>query len=68
MKSSSGPNSLWEIDAPHFNVGIVVRDGVVKHSAPITAYMLNWKISRVQTYCDLMGWTLTKTSQSKSSQ
>ena len=53
------PNCLWEIDAPYFNVGLVTVDGVVKHTAPLTRYMIGWSIQRVAKYCRTHKFKLT---------
>ena len=45
------------IDAPHFNAGIVARDGKVIEAADIVRYMKGWDGARVAAYCKSKGWT-----------
>ena len=49
--------TLITIDAPHFNAGIVARDGIVIEAAPIVRYMIGWDGKRVVDYCRAHGWT-----------
>lgn len=52
---------LASIDAPHFNCGIVLRDGIVVKAAPIVGYMRRgrWSRARVRAYCAEQGWTVS---------
>ena len=51
---------LYVIDAPHFNVGLLVNNqGVVEEAPPIVKYMKNWNIRNVQSYCKQKRWTFT---------
>ncbi|WP_156438754.1 hypothetical protein [Bradyrhizobium valentinum] len=47
---------LLSIDAPHFNAGVVIRNGIVVRSAPIIRRMVGWHKARVLSYCQRMGW------------
>lgn len=51
-------NVLAQIDAPHFNCGIVLRDNVVVEAAPIVQYMRQqkWTTAQVRSYCANKGW------------
>ena len=52
---------LAEIDAPHFNCGIVLQDNRVVEAAPIVAYMKKqrWTRDRVRDYCAAKGWKVS---------
>lgn len=52
--------TLISIDAPHFNAGIVARDGRVVAAAPILNYMLGWDGAKVADYCRGKGWAWIK--------
>lgn len=56
--------TLISIDAPHFNAGIVARDGRVVAAAPILRYMIGWTGQEVAIYCKRKGWTWIKVTQS----
>lgn len=58
-------STLWEIDAPHFNVGIVAVRGIVKHVPPIVSYMKGWSMSEVGKLCRRKEWTLQVVTLSK---
>lgn len=59
--------TIYTIDAPHFNAGIVVNyrfqgmgmQGVVVDTPPILRYMEGWTIERVATYCRTKKWKLS---------
>lgn len=48
--------TLVSIEAPHFCVGIVARDGKVIEAAPIVRYMKGWTGREVADYCRKKGW------------
>lgn len=39
-----------------FVAGIVVRDSVVRRTAPIVKYMRGWKLSTVINHCNRKKW------------
>lgn len=39
-------HALWHIDAPHYNAGIVIRNGYCVEAAPI----LNWAVGKRESY------------------
>ena len=49
---------LAQVNAPHFNAGIVLWDGKVIEAAPIIGYMKKqkWSRDRVREYCASKGW------------
>lgn len=47
------------VDAPHFNAGVVGRDGRIVDAAPILRYMIGWDGERFAAYCRNKGWTYT---------
>ena len=52
-------DTLYSIDAPHFNAGLGVSiDGLVNWSAPILHYMVGWQLDRVEAHCAGKGWKL----------
>lgn len=52
--------TIISIDAPHFNAGIVARDGKVIEAADIVKYMKGWDGKRVADYCRKKGWAWEK--------
>jgi hypothetical protein len=53
--------SIYEIYAPHFCVGLVVsHTGKVIRVPPIIKYMKGWHINEAKTYCNKKRWTLNK--------
>jgi hypothetical protein len=50
---------LAEIDAPHFNCGIVLQDNKVIEAADIVRYMRGWTRDRVRTYCAGKKWRVS---------
>ena len=51
--------TLAEIDAPHFNAGIVLRDDCVVEAADIVRYMRGWSRARVRAYCQRKDWKIS---------
>jgi len=51
--------TLAEIDAPHFNCGIVLQNDRVVEAAPIVKYMKGWTRMRVRSYCRDKGWKVS---------
>lgn len=49
---------LLELDAPHFNAGLLIVDGYVKEAAPILGYMTGWSIKKATSYAEERGWRL----------
>jgi len=58
-----GPTSLLQVDAEHFNVGLLLRDRRVVEAPPIVKYMANWSQDRVESYCSKKGWRCKETPQ-----
>jgi hypothetical protein len=50
---------LAEIDAPHFNCGIVLQADRVIEAADIVRYMRGWTRQRVREYCAKKGWRIS---------
>lgn len=50
---------LAEIDAPHFNCGIVLQNDRVVEAADIVKYMRRWSRDRVRVYCAKKGWRIS---------
>jgi hypothetical protein len=50
---------LAEVDAPHFNCGIVLQDDRVIEAADIVKYMRQWSRARVREYCAGKGWKVS---------
>jgi hypothetical protein len=59
--------TLAEIDAPHFNCGIVLWNDKVEVTAPIVAYMKGWSRDRVRAYCATKKWRVSVVSETKRS-
>ena len=51
---------LLQILAPHFTVGILLRDFTVIDCALIIGYMRGWRLSKVKNYCESKGWKVTE--------
>ena len=50
---------LAEIDAPHFNCGIVLQNDKVIAAADIVHYMRGWTRDRVRAYCAKKAWRVS---------
>ena len=50
---------LAQIDAPHFNCGVVLLDYCVIKAAPIVKYMHGWQRNNVREYCRKKGWRVS---------
>ena len=48
--------TLAQIKAPNFTVGIVLHDDVVIETAPMVRYMRRWSRDRVRAFCQEKGW------------
>lgn len=53
---------LYQVTAPHFCAGVVVRGGIVVETAPILAYMREWNLGRSLDYCKRKGWKMVSVS------
>jgi len=51
--------TLAQIKAPHFTVGIVLFDDRVVEGPPIVRYMRGWSRDRVRTYCGEKDWKVS---------
>jgi hypothetical protein len=51
--------ALYEVDAPHFNAGVVATDGIICRTAPILGYSIGWTPERLHTYATGKGWSFT---------
>lgn len=49
---------LAQIDAPHFNCGIVLENDCVIEAAPIVKYMRGWSRGKVRDYCAKKHWKI----------
>ena len=52
-------HDLYQIMAPHFCAGFVMKEDVVVNAAPIIRYMMGWSYRKVQAYCQKKNWQLT---------
>lgn len=50
---------LAMIEAPHFFVGIVLRNNRVIEAAPIVKYMKGWTRAQVRDYCVKKDWEVS---------
>lgn len=50
------PERLYQITAPHFCAGFVVRERHVMKPAPVLKYMKGWELTRVRHYAHSRGW------------
>ncbi len=52
--------TMYTIDAPHFNAGIVYVGNKPIKSAPILAWVLRhgWSPKQLELYCRNKGWTM----------
>jgi len=57
---------LAEIDAPHFNAGIVLRNDRVVEAADIVRYMRGWSRERVRKYCHAKQWKVSVVHETRS--
>lgn len=53
------PDDLYQIQAPHFTAGLVLRMGLVYAAAPVLHYMLGWPLAQVVEYVKKKDWRLT---------
>ena len=51
---------LWEIDSPHFNVGLVIVGGVVRITPPIIKYLKGCTLNQIQWTCKRREWKLRR--------
>ena len=51
---------VYRIESPHFVCGIIVNDGYVTDSAPITGYMMGWTEQKMLGYVNQRGFKVTK--------
>lgn len=49
---------LYQIVAPHFVAGIVVKDNIAVQVAPILHYLRGWPMSSVAAYCEKKAWQI----------
>lgn len=48
--------TIVSIDAPHFNAGLILRNGKVVKAPPNLKYMLGWDNSKIVSYCIMNDW------------
>jgi hypothetical protein len=48
--------TLWQIDAPHFCCGVVVKDGRISEAAPILQWAIGKDWQWFKKYCQSKGW------------
>ncbi len=53
-----GATTVWTVRAPHFDAGVIVRNGICINAAPILGYMRGWGIGRIRMYCERKSWLL----------
>lgn len=51
-------SELYQIVAPHFVAGIVVKNNITVRVAPILHYLRGWPMSSVIVYCEKKAWQL----------
>lgn len=54
------PERTYQIIAPHFCAGLVVRERHVVKPAPIVKYMRGWEMTLVRAYAHQRGWKVTE--------
>lgn len=50
---------LVGVDAPHFNAGIILRDGVCVDAAPILRWCVGKRRAELSAYFTRKGWAAT---------
>jgi len=55
---------LFQVKAPYFCAGIVIKNDKVIAQGPILKYMKGWSQAEVQRYCDNKGWYFNKVGTS----
>lgn len=58
--ASDAGEVLFSINAPHFNCGIIVSDGVVIRAAPILKWAVGKRWSEVQDYFNRKKYGVTR--------
>lgn len=56
---------LYQITAPHFCAGLVVRERHVMKPAPILSYMRGWELAEVRDYCRRKGWRVVEVTDAE---
>ncbi len=49
---------IYQIQAPYFTAGLVVKNNLCTTAAPIIKYMKGWTLARIQIYCNQKKWKL----------
>lgn len=56
------PDMIVTVDAPHFNAGLIMRDGICVYAAPILGWSVGKTTEELRDYFMAKGWKATKSA------